>query len=552
MSIRYKILLVVLPLLVPPLVIGGVASALSARSGITAVAQEFLQFKAEELSRYAQEQWQLLVDNDLAGQDEYLSIAARAIESHARGMIRRDSELILALSSDGQPAFTTSPLALDEGELDRLAQLARQRPSGWHTVTLAGEPRVAQAVPFEPFGWVLFVTEQESVFYRAVRTITTQTALILAVTLIVAVVLSFLFTHSLLLPLSRMASTMREIIGERDLSQRVPILHRDEIGDLGHTFNVMTEELGEAYEQIKQYAFQAVLAQRQEQKIRNIFQKYVPIDVIDQFFANPESMLVGQNRTLAVLFSDIRSFTTIAERLPPDQIVESLNAYFSAMVDAVIARNGIVDKYIGDAIMAFFGAPVPHDNDAVDAVRAGMDMLAALKTFNHSQAEKGLPTFRIGMGINYGPVTIGNIGSEKKMDYTVVGDMVNLASRLEGLTKHYRLPLLISESVYRQVESEIPCRLVDTVTVKGKSQPNRIYAPATALSAGQHKAWQLQHKGLEHYYRREFTTATRYLLAAHRELPDDPVIRMFLLRCKHYIDSPPGPDWTGVTAIADK
>ncbi len=551
-SIRYKILLVILPLLIAPLIIAGVAASLSARSGITEVAQEFLQFKAEELARYAGEQWQLLVENDLADREEYVRVAQRSVEAHARGLIRRESELILALEADGQMAFSTRPVELLQDERAELQRLAAEGVPGWHSVSLGGEPRVAQSVRLEPFDWILFVTEQQNVFYRAVRTITNQTALILAVTLVVAVVLSIILTQNLLLPLGRMATTMREIIGERDLSKRVPILYRDEIGDLGHTFNVMTEELDEASQQIKQYAFQAVLARRQEQKIRNIFQKYVPVDVIDQFFANPESMLIGQKRTLAVLFSDIRSFTSIAEKLPSDQIVESLNTYFAAMVDAIIDRDGIVDKYIGDAIMAFFGAPVQREDDAARAVRAGLDMLAALEAFNRAQRQKNRPTFRIGIGINYGPVTIGNIGTEKKMDYTVVGDMVNLASRLEGLTKTYNVPMLISESVQRHIASEIPCRLVDTVTVKGKRDTTRIYAPAAKVTAEERKAWQLQHKGLEHYYRREFTQAARHLLAARKLLPDDSIIKMFLLRCKRYLDTPPPPEWNGVTAIAEK
>ncbi|MFP4432267.1 MAG: adenylate/guanylate cyclase domain-containing protein [Spirochaetaceae bacterium] len=552
MSIRYKILLVILPLIIAPLIIAGVAASLSARSGITQVAQEFLQFKAEELARYAWEQWQLLVENDLVDQEEYVRAAERSVEAHAGGLIRRESELIVAINPEGKIAFSTRPVEPRQDEMDELRRIAAGSPAGWRSISLAGELRVAQSVRFEPFDWTLFVTEQQSVFYRAVRTITNQTALILAVTLVVAVLLSVLVTRNLLLPLGHMAAAMREIIGERDLSKRVPTLYRDEIGDLGHTFNVMTEELDEAYQQIKQYAFQAVLARRQEQKIRTIFQKYVPVNVIDQFFANPESMLVGQNRTLAVLFSDIRSFTSISEQLPADQIVESLNTYFSAMVDAVIERNGIVDKYIGDAIMAFFGAPVQRENDAADAVRAGLDMLAALEGFNRAQRQKDMPSFRVGIGINYGPVTIGNIGSDKKMDYTVVGDMVNLASRLEGLTKMYNVPILISESVQRHIASEIPCRLVDTVTVKGKSETTRIYVPAARLAAEERKAWQLQHRGLEHYYRRDFTVAARNLLAARKLLPADPIIKMFLLRCKRYLDTPPPPDWNGVTAMTEK
>ncbi len=133
-----------------------------------------------------------------------------------------------------------------------------------------------------------------------------------------------------------------------------------------------------------------------------------------------------------MLFSDIRGFTTISEGMSPDDLVSSLNRYFSGQVDIIMNRSGIVDKYIGDAIMAFFGAPVTHDDDALQAILAGIEMSEAVEDFNRQQKELGKPEFHIGVGINYGIVTVGNIGTDKKMDYTVIGDMVNLASRLEG------------------------------------------------------------------------------------------------------------------------
>jgi class 3 adenylate cyclase len=225
-----------------------------------------------------------------------------------------------------------------------------------------------------------------------------------------------------------------------------------------------------AYTQIKRYAFEAVVAQKREMKIRNIFQLYVPKDVIDEVFINPEKMLVGNNRDVAILFADIRSFTTISERMAPDALVNSLNRYFSSMVDIIVARDGMVDKYIGDAIMAVFGAPVSHGNDGYDSVVAGLEMTAALELFNKEQLRLGAPEFRIGVGINYGIVTVGNIGCDKKMNYTVIGDTVNLASRLEGLTKKYHQPILFSEPVYDQIAGRLLCRVVDKVAVKGKTQ----------------------------------------------------------------------------------
>ena len=176
----------------------------------------------------------------------------------------------------------------------------------------------------------------------------------------------------------------------------------------------MVAQLGRAYGQIKEFAFKAVLAQKNEHKVRNIFQKYVPKDVIDSLFMHPEQMLVGNKRELAILFSDIRNFTTLSEGFKPEDIVTSLNEYFGILVEIIIENDGIVDKYIGDAIMAFFGAPVSHDNDPEQAVGAALQMQAALTGFNSRQTKSGNPPFKTGIGINFGVVTVGNIGTEKK------------------------------------------------------------------------------------------------------------------------------------------
>jgi class 3 adenylate cyclase len=263
-------------------------------------------------------------------------------------------------------------------------------------------------------------------------------------------------------------------------------------------------------------------------------------------------MLIGDKRELAVMFTDIRGFTTISEKLPPEEIVESLNAYFSPMVDVVQAHGGIVDKYIGDAIMAFFGAPVKHDNDALQAVNCGFGMLEALAAFNARQRQRGKATFTVGIGINYGEVTVGNIGSDKKMDYTVIGDMVNLASRLEGLTKLYRVPFLISEAAYRLVSSRVDCRLADRVVVKGKTESTAIYVPRRQLSAQEAQAWKFYSAGVERYFQRAFGEAARQLSAALELMPEDPLTRSFLERARLLEREAPGPDWTGITVVPEK
>lgn len=552
MRIRFKLFLIVLPLIVAPLLIGGVSSSLSVRNAITSIAQDSLQFKAEELFRYANSQWRLLVENNLESKLEYMKVAQESVKDFAAGLIRSDTELIAAIGPDGDLEFSTMPIEVSEDEQSRLAELYQKEDTAWLHLYIDDTERVGQTMAFQPFGWMFLITEEEETFYRVVRDIYRRTGLILLITVVLALILVFIFTRALLQPLGTMTDVMSNIISSGDLSKRVPLLYADEIGDLGYRFNIMTEQLEKAYRQIKRYAYKAVVAKTQERKIRNIFQKYVPLDVLDEVFSHPESLLKGDNRKLAVLFSDIRGFTSIAESLPPDRIVQSLNKYFSMMVDVIMQRDGIVDKYIGDAIMAFFGAPVRHDNDPEQAVRAGLEMLSALEEFNMQQEEQNAPQFRIGIGINYGNVTIGNIGSEKKMDYTVIGDMVNLASRLEGLTKIYRQPLLISGSAAKSVYKQLPCRLIDRVRVKGKNKDVKIYAPKLKLDPAEKKAWLLYHRALKLYYQRDFSNAAKYLLVADKLLPEDTMNKLFLERCRTHIETPPPLDWDGVETISEK
>jgi class 3 adenylate cyclase len=294
------------------------------------------------------------------------------------------------------------------------------------------------------------------------------------------------------------------------------------------------------------------VARKREFKIRNIFQLYVPKEVIDEVFVKPESMLVGSNKEAAILFSDIRGFTTISEKLAPDDLVDSLNRYFDAMVGVIVDRGGTVDKYIGDAIMAVFGAPVPHSDDALRSVLAGLEMTKRLEEFNADQLAKGKDPFRIGVGISYGVVTAGNIGCDLKMNYTVIGDEVNLASRIEGQTKRYKQPILISGAIYQRVKNELPCRLVDYVAVKGKKVGVRIYTARSEVAGREAEAWTLHEKALERYFSRDFRGASELLLKVLELLPGDVPAELFLERCRAYSSAPPPPDWDGVEVLTEK
>lgn len=552
MKVRGKIILVVLPLIVAPLLVTGLVSSLAARNGVTAVASEFLQFKLESLIDYADSQWNLILENDFASEQRFVDAAEDAVASFATNLIRRESELILGVTSDGEIPLATSAVDFAPEEWRQIEPLLTEDGARWEVFSVAGIPRVGQMRYFEPFGWYVWVTEEQAVFLSPVRQIVELSTIILMVSLVVSVVLLIFLATYLTKPLRDIVVAMKDIIRTDDLSRRVEVLYGDETGELGHTFNIMTKELDRAYGKIKGFALKAVIAQNREEKIRNIFQRYVPKDVIDEFFINPEGMLVGQDRILALLFSDVRGFTGISEQMLPHEVVECLNTYFGMMVDIITKRNGIVDKYIGDAIMAFYGAPVRRKDEAEQAVYSAFEMLAALEEFNDWQRRRDRPEFRIGIGVNYGVVTVGNIGSQKKMDYTVIGDMVNVASRLEGLTKSYDEPLLVSESVKKYVENKVPCRLIDKVIVKGKTTGMGIYAPKEELSAPQEKVWGLYHQALDLYYERRFEEAGSTFRAVLRMLPNDRPATIFLKRSLEYRQKPPGTEWTGAVQMLTK
>ena len=552
MSIKTKIILVVLPLLVASMVITATISFFSARSGITRIAISFMSFKSEELLNYADNQWNLLVANGLSEDAAYVDAAKKAIESYAKSIVKSKTELIFALDQDSQVVLATSNFKLGIEEKSALFTYQKGGISGWQSMTVNQKRRVGYGFSFEPFNWYIMVTEDEEAFYKESRDILNRTAVVLGLTIFISIILLVYFSGYLTRPLTKIVLAMKRIITTSDMSERVPVEYKDEIGTLAHTFNIMAGELEKAYSQVKQFAFQTVLAQRNEHKVRNIFQKYVPKDVIDTIFENPEKMLVGDNRVVAILFSDIRSFTTISENYMPDELVSVLNRYFELMVDIIISHNGVIDKYIGDAIMAFFGAPVKHPDDAVEAVFAALEMQDALTIFNNELIANGKTPFKTGIGVNYGVVTVGNIGSEKKMDYTIIGDMVNLGSRLEGLTKPYHQDVIFSESVSRKIAEKLPVRMLDIVQVKGKTKGESIFTAKHSLSPKEEKGWAYHESAIKLYHKREFLRAAKYFMGVQKLMPNDYIAGMYIERCKKYLKTPPPSDWNGIEILTSK
>jgi class 3 adenylate cyclase/HAMP domain-containing protein len=517
------------------------------------MAQEFLSFKRAALQAYADAQWKLLVDNNYSDQPPFLNAAREAIAAYAQSILTRSDERVFALEDSGKLAFSTGPLTLKTGEAGRIiSECDNGEPDTLYTGNIAGSQCVYQIFAEKPLGWRIVLANTHSAFYRDVARITWQTVVVLAASLALSIVLLSVLSGALTQPLNAIAGAMESIIKSGDLSRRVEVLYDDETGHLAAAFNVMTADLEASWQRTKQFAFDAVLAQKKEARIRTIFQKYVPKSVIDACFEAPDALLVGENREVAILFSDIRSFTSISEQCAPDALVRLLNRYFSAQVDVIMQHEGIVDKYIGDAIMALWGAPARHKDDPLQSVLAAFDMLDALAAFNEAQRKAGDSEFHIGIGINYGLATVGNIGSEKKMDYTVIGDAVNLASRLEGLTKIYHEGVLISEFLYAKVAGRFPTRLLDTVAVKGKTRGVRIYAARRALSDAETRAWTLHNEAMALFYKRDFAGAIEKLTAELALTPGDPSAESIRARSQRYLKAAPTPDWNGVEIMRTK
>lgn len=229
------------------------------------------------------------------------------------------------------------------------------------------------------------------------------------------------------------------------------------------------------------FAYLTFTEGKEKRKVRKMLGQYVSPQVLSEVVDKYEDFLkaeVGSREQITVLFADIRGFTNISEGMPPDRVVEMLNYYFSVWSDVIFKYGGTVDKFIGDAIMALWGAPIKTADHASKAVRAALEMRERLKEVNRTLGEKGFPPVRIGIGINTGEAVLGNIGSERKLDYTVIGDTVNLASRLEALTKEYGCDILISESTATEID--VPTGFVAEVKIRGKEKPVRIFSVTAA------------------------------------------------------------------------
>ncbi len=295
-----------------------------------------------------------------------------------------------------------------------------------------------------------------------------------------------------------------------------------------------------------------------EKRIKSSLSRYMSKEIAEQLLAGEGALVLGGVRQeVSVLFSDIRSYTSLTENADAGQIVAMLNEYFTYMVDVVFEFGGVLDKFIGDAIMAVFGAPFPKpQQDPLNAVGAALEMQRQLGIFNQLRRSRGEKPIDVGIGISTGEAVCGNIGSEKRMDYTAIGDGVNLASRLESATKQYGAKVMVSEFTESRLQGRFVTRELDWIRVKGKQLPVRVYevlaASSAPLPAETARLLDLHLRAIDLYRQRRWKEALDSFAAAHRAIPEDAVFELYGRRCQHFLDHPPAADWDGVWELKDK
>jgi adenylate cyclase len=311
-----------------------------------------------------------------------------------------------------------------------------------------------------------------------------------------------------------------------------------------------------------------VSEQAQRRRIRSAFGQYLSPTLVEQLAQSPEKLVLGgEEREMTILFSDVRGFTTISElyKHDPQGLTRLMNSFLTPLTNAIIDRKGTIDKYMGDAIMAFWNAPLHDAEHEINACEAALDMQDRVKLLNREREQeakaKDAPfiELNVGVGLNTGPCVVGNMGSNLRFDYSVLGDSVNLASRLEGQTKTYGLPIIIGARTAQAVKHKFALIEVDFITVKGKTEPEIIYTilgrSEIAASGEYEKLFELSDKMLERYRSREWNSVMNIIeesrgLAGHFGL--DQLLDLYRERVCKFREAPPPADWNGVYAIETK
>jgi len=441
-----------------------------------------------------------------------------------RAFSRLGLELIEARRAGGEAAgaevnrYRERQLAAQVGELE---ELMRELVAGFNDYIASRSRRVG--------------LEQERRFHESLRNVAfTGIAFLFGLAMAVAI------TRLIVRPLRELVGAAQKV-QEGDLDVEVRVGTEDEVGELAGAFNTMVAGL------------------RTRERVKQVFGTYVDPRIVENLIEKVE--VEGERRVMTVFFSDVVGFSSIGEQLTPSGLVKIINRYFTLATEPIVRHSGVVDKFIGDAVMAFWGPPFTSpDEHARLACTAALEQFDQLEELRRQLPEllgfrKGLPQLDIRIGLCTGDLVVGEIGSQLKKSFTVMGDTVNVASRLEGVNKQYGTRILLAEETYEQVKGEFETREIDLITVVGKKEPTRVYELLAAKGTLEPAARELRdsfEQGLASYRQQDWKTARSKLQACLEIDPKDGPARVFLDRIADLEADAPGPGWDGVWRLRTK
>lgn len=321
--------------------------------------------------------------------------------------------------------------------------------------------------------------------------------------------------------------------------------------------SIINPALAVVFAYVGTIVYQYLAERQQKAMIKGVFSHYINPSVVNDLIANPDkATLGGDRRELTVFFSDIAGFTSISESMTPENLVVLLNEYLEEMTRIIFKYEGTLDKYEGDAIMAFWGAPIPQEDHALRACVASLEMQKRLDALRPKWTKEGKPKIEIRIGVNTGVMIVGNMGGQERFDYTVIGDSVNLASRLEGANKQYGSKVMISDFTYQHVKQKVVVRELDLIQVKGKNEPVRVHEllglSSMSMTEEQKQAHEIYHQALQLYRQRNWEEAIGYMEQVLKLDPTCHPAQIYIERSQLYQLSPPPEEWNGVFVMTTK
>jgi adenylate cyclase len=295
---------------------------------------------------------------------------------------------------------------------------------------------------------------------------------------------------------------------------------------------------------------------RMKQGLRS-FKKYVPANLVRQLIESGKDVLIGGEKTqLAIFFSDIENFTSISERMDPDNLMKYICEYFNEVSPIIVDERGTIDKYIGDSVMAFWGAPLPTEQPCHYAARAAIRCLKRINELNEKWQKQDRPPLNTRIGLHFGEAIVGNLGSNERLNYTAVGDSINMASRLESINKYYGTRIIVSDVLYKEIKHDFALRLIDSIAVMGKARGTSIYELLAEnkdeLPFNLTEYQKIFALAFAAYEQQQWDVAISNFEMCLSVFPADTVVSIFIRRCRYFADNPPGSNWDGIWRMQEK